>query len=52
MKLANLRQLREISPHTRYLNTWNADINAPMIAVNDALGFRAVEVLQEWQLQL
>jgi GNAT superfamily N-acetyltransferase len=52
VKLANLRQLREVSPKTRCLNTWNADDNAPMVAVNDALGFRPVEVMQEWQLQL
>jgi GNAT superfamily N-acetyltransferase len=52
MKLANLRLLREVSPTTRYVNTWNADDNAPMVAVNDALGFRPVEVMQEWQLSL
>jgi GNAT superfamily N-acetyltransferase len=52
LKLANLRLLREVSPTTRYVNTWNADDNAPMVAVNDALGYRPVEVTQEWQLQL
>jgi GNAT superfamily N-acetyltransferase len=52
VKLANLRLLREVSPKTRYLNTWNADDNAPMVAVNDALGYRPVEVTQEWQLEL
>jgi GNAT superfamily N-acetyltransferase len=52
VKLANLRLLREVSPQTRYLNTWNAEDNAPMVAVNDALGFRPVEVMQEWQLEL
>jgi hypothetical protein len=52
MKAANLRQLRERSPDTRYLNTWNADSNTAMVAVNDALGFRAVEIFQEWQLHL
>jgi len=52
VKLANLRQLREQSPTTRYLNTWNSDDNPPMIAVNDALGYRPVEIMQEWQLTL
>jgi GNAT superfamily N-acetyltransferase len=52
LKLTNLRQLREVMPATRYVNTWNADTNAPMVAVNDALGFRAVETMQEWQLHL
>jgi GNAT superfamily N-acetyltransferase len=52
VKLANLRLLREVSPTTRYLNTWNGEDNAPMVAVNDALGYRPVEVMQEWQLTL
>jgi GNAT superfamily N-acetyltransferase len=52
VKLANLRQLREVVPATRYLNTWNSEDNAPMVAVNDALGYRPVEVMQEWQLTL
>jgi GNAT superfamily N-acetyltransferase len=51
MKAANLRALREHSPTTRYINTWNAESNTPMVAVNDALGYRAVEILEEWQLQ-
>jgi GNAT superfamily N-acetyltransferase len=52
VKLANLRQLRDVVPQSRYVNTWNSEDNAPMIAVNDALGYRAVEVMQEWQLEL
>jgi GNAT superfamily N-acetyltransferase len=52
MKAANLRALREHSPQTRYVNTWNADSNAPMVAVNEALGYQPVEVVEEWQLQL
>jgi GNAT superfamily N-acetyltransferase len=52
MKAANLRALREHSPTTRYINTWNADVNTAMVAVNDALGYRAVEILEEWQLSL
>jgi GNAT superfamily N-acetyltransferase len=52
MKAANLRALREHSPATRYVNTWNADSNAPMVAVNEALGYQPVEILEEWQLQL
>jgi GNAT superfamily N-acetyltransferase len=52
MKAANLRQLGELLPGTRYLNTWNADVNTAMVAVNDALGYRPVEIFEEWQLQL
>jgi GNAT superfamily N-acetyltransferase len=52
MKLANLRQVRERSPQTRFLNTWNAESNAPMVSVNERLGFVVVEAWEEWQLHL
>jgi GNAT superfamily N-acetyltransferase len=52
MKAANLRALREHSPTTRYINTWNAEVNTAMVAVNDALGYRPVEVMEEWELRL
>ena len=38
IKLANHRQLREHFPQCRVLLTGNADVNAAMNAVNDALG--------------
>ena len=40
------RQPRKLSaelPHVRYLNTWNAETNTHMIAVNEALGFEPQE---------
>jgi hypothetical protein len=40
VKLAALRELSASSPSTAYISTWNAQENAPMIAVNDALGAR------------
>lgn len=49
LKVANLRALAERFPEARWMNTWNAAENAPMVAVNDALGFRPVERLEEWQ---
>jgi GNAT superfamily N-acetyltransferase len=52
MKQANLEQLRALSPQTRTINTWNGIDNRPMVSVNEALGFRALEVLEEWQLRL
>jgi GNAT superfamily N-acetyltransferase len=52
LKIANLRQLRALHPEVRYLNTWNADENSYMVAVNVALGFEVMEHWSEWQLDL
>lgn len=49
IKLANHRQLRETHPECRLLMTGNADVNGPMNAVNDALGYREVERCIEMQ---
>lgn len=43
VKVAAQRLLQERAPQARRVWTWNAEENAPMIAVNEALGFRAVE---------
>ena len=40
VKLAALQEVATRSPQTAYISTWNAQENAPMIAVNDALGAR------------
>ena len=40
VKLAALQELAARSPRTRFITTWNAQENAPMIAVNDSLGAR------------
>jgi len=29
--------------------TWNMDLNAPMLRVNRAMGFRSVGVMTQWQ---
>ena len=52
LKAANLRAVRERFPGCRYVFTAVAGVNAPMNAVNDALGFRSVERLLEMQLRL
>ena len=52
VKLANHRQVRERFPHCRVLVTGNADVNAPMNAINDALGYREVERCIEMQRAL
>lgn len=49
LKVANLRLVQQAHPDGRELHTFNAVQNAPMIAVNDALGFRPVELTGEWQ---
>lgn len=52
LKVANLELLRSGLAGVGVVNTWNAEANAYMIAVNDALGFRPVERWREWQLDL
>ncbi|WP_126688292.1 GNAT family N-acetyltransferase [Nocardioides ferulae] len=43
MKLASHRRLLELFPDCAYVETSNAGVNAPMNAVNEALGYRVVE---------
>jgi GNAT superfamily N-acetyltransferase len=52
VKAENLRHLRRTFPDTDTVTTWNAAENQHMIAVNEDLGFRAVERYQAWQLTL
>jgi hypothetical protein len=52
MKVHNLLWLQRERPDLRQLVTFNAEVNAPMVAVNDLLGFRPVERLGEFQRQL
>ena len=46
MKVANLWAVMERHPGVRTISTWNAAENAPMIAVNEEIGF-AVEALSD-----
>jgi hypothetical protein len=52
LKIANHQALRARFPDCRYAFTDNAGVNAPMNAVNEALGFRDVERSLEMQLRL
>lgn len=52
MKAMNLKQLRVELPFVRYLNTWNAEENSYMVAVNEALGFTPMEAWTEWGITL
>jgi GNAT superfamily N-acetyltransferase len=52
LKLANLDLLARESPETRFVVTYNAADNDPMIAVNDALGCVVTADGLTWQKQL
>ena len=52
VKVANLRVLQRRFPCTRRVVTTNAASNAPMIRVNDALGFRLTGTGWVWQKRL
>lgn len=49
VKVAKLRLLQRTDPSIRTVVTWNAEVNAHMIAVNEALGFVPVARLGEVQ---
>jgi GNAT superfamily N-acetyltransferase len=48
MKLANCFAVHERHPAVRRVNTWNAEENGPMIAVNEDLGFRVEARSTTW----
>ncbi len=52
IKVANLELLALAEPTARYLDTWNADENQHMLAINTALGFRPHAVNGAWQANL
>jgi GNAT superfamily N-acetyltransferase len=52
VKAPNLRALQANLAQPAALHTWNAPENAPMIAVNDKLGFRPVAQRTQWELNL
>ena len=52
VKVANLRLLQRSHPQVTTVVTYNADVNAPMVAVNERLGFRPVAYLGELQKTL
>jgi GNAT superfamily N-acetyltransferase len=49
VKAANLAALQADHPERLWVSTQNAETNAPMVAINERMGFRAVEVLLEFQ---
>ncbi len=52
VKATNVRLLQETQPQITTVVTFNADVNAPMVAVNERLGFRPVQWLGELQKKL
>lgn len=52
VKVANLLAFQATSPAATRLRTWNAEVNAHMVGVNERLGFRPVERLGEFQKRL
>jgi RimJ/RimL family protein N-acetyltransferase len=49
LKVANLRLLQETQPRVGTVVTFNAAVNAPMVGVNDRLGFVPVQWMGELQ---
>jgi hypothetical protein len=52
IKVANLRRYQQRFEDVRVVHSWNSEVNGPMIAINEALGFRPVERLLEMQRKL
>ena len=52
VKLENLRRVLAARPSVTAIDTWNAAANRHMIAINEAIGFRAVDGFVQWQQKL
>ncbi|NRQ35625.1 GNAT family N-acetyltransferase [Nonomuraea sp. NN258] len=52
LKLANAIRLHEHEPHLERVITWNATVNAHMLAVNEAMGFELLDEWNEWRLEV
>jgi GNAT superfamily N-acetyltransferase len=52
IKTAVLRELGATVPGVRGISTYNSDSNAPMVAVNERLGFQPAGHLSTWSLRL
>ena len=52
LKIGNLRQAIAQEPQMEVVDTWNADSNAAMLAVNVAMGFVPVREGGEWELAI
>ncbi len=52
LKVVNARAYQADFPGVRFVHSWNAEENGPMVAINDRLGFQPVEYLGEMQRRL
>jgi len=52
LKIANLRLLQAERPDVVRVTTYNAEVNEHMIGVNEALGFRPIARLGDFQKKL
>jgi GNAT superfamily N-acetyltransferase len=52
MKAVNASRLLDEKPEVGVLETWNAGVNAPMLSINEAMGFQAVAEWQEWRFPI
>lgn len=52
VKVENLRRLQSAHPERAVVMTGNADVNAHMLAINEAMGFRLVEACPQLQRRL
>ena len=52
IKLANAEELARVAPEVRVIITGNAAVNAPMIAVNEIMGFEVASDGNFWQKRL
>jgi GNAT superfamily N-acetyltransferase len=50
IKAAMARKVHELHPEARWISTWNATSNDPMLAINHALGFRRHRTGAEYQI--
>ena len=48
IKAVNASRLLVERPEVSVVETWNADTNAPMLSINEAMGFRRVAEWVEW----
>jgi mycothiol synthase len=50
LKATMLLKLMDERPQTRWVDTWNATVNEPMLNINHAMGFRRILKYQEWEI--
>lgn len=52
LKAAMLQRILTERPEARHIRTGNADVNAPMLKINEELGFRLFSTEMMWQVPL